>query len=73
MEPQISKDAVLMTSEKIPENTPTVKGYEWNDGINYSDLLKSFTISGFQSTNLGLGIEEINRMVSSSKLATPQY
>ncbi|KAL5284652.1 DHPS family protein [Megaselia abdita] len=64
MEPSIAKDAVLMTSEKIPDDTPTVKGYEWNNGIDYSELLKSFTISGFQSTNLGLAIEEINKMVS---------
>lgn len=65
MEPSIAKEAVLKSSERIPEKTPTVKGYEWNDGINYSELLKSFTNSGFQSTNLGLAIAEINKMVSS--------
>ncbi|KAL5284653.1 DHPS family protein [Megaselia abdita] len=71
MEPSIAKDAVLMTSEKIPDDTPTVKGYEWNNGIDYSELLKSFTISGFQSTNLGLAIEEINKMLDSREKPLP--
>ena len=63
MEPEIAKNAVLKKSDSLAEETPTVKGYEWNGGINYSELLKSYTCTGFQATNLGLAIEEIDKMV----------
>lgn len=42
--------------------------YDWNaalkssNGITLNGLLKSFLTTGFQATNLGLAIEEINRM-----------
>lgn len=63
-EPELAKDAVLMRSEPIPEDTPQVKGYDFNDGINYSQMFESYVNTGFQATNLGLAIKEINRMVS---------
>ncbi|XP_055373296.1 probable deoxyhypusine synthase [Condylostylus longicornis] len=62
-EPSIAKDAVLVTSEPIPEGTPVIKGYEWNNGINYSALLESFLNTGFQATNFGLAVNEINKML----------
>lgn len=62
-EPQIAKDAVLTKSEQLPDVTPIVKGYEWNDGVDYDQLLGSYLHSGFQATNLGLAIDEINKMV----------
>lgn len=63
-EQQSAKDAVLRKSEKLPDVTPIVKGYDWNNGINYDQLLGSYLHSGFQATNLGLAIEEINKMVN---------
>lgn len=63
-EPDAAKQAVFKSSESIEEGTPTVNGYEWNKGINYSALLKSYVNAGFQSTNLGLAIKEINKMVN---------
>lgn len=63
-EPQMAKDAVLTKSEKLPDVTPTVKGHEWNNGINYDLLLGSYLHSGFQATNFGLAVEEINKMVN---------
>lgn len=62
-EPQIAKDAVLTKSVKLPDVTPVVKGYEWNNGIDYDQLFASYSHSGFQATNLGKAIDEINRMV----------
>jgi deoxyhypusine synthase len=47
-EPDLAKDAVLQDSAKMPEGTPVVKGYDWNNGINYDELLKTFKNSGFQ-------------------------
>lgn len=62
-EPEIAKDAVLKRSERIPEDTPQVHGYDFNQGIDYSKLLESYVHTGFQATNLGLAINEINKMV----------
>ncbi|XP_061398885.1 probable deoxyhypusine synthase [Musca vetustissima] len=62
-EPEIAKDAVLKRSEAIPEGTAQVKGYDFNDGINYSKLFESYVNTGFQATNLGLAIKEINKML----------
>ena len=62
-EPEMAKDAVLVKSEKLPDVTPMVKGYEWNNGIDYDQLLGSYIHSGFQATNLGKAIDEVNKMV----------
>lgn len=62
-EPQIAKDAVLIKSAKLPDVTPVVAGYEWDNGINYDQLLGSYLQSGFQATNFGKAVDEINKMV----------
>lgn len=63
-EPKIAKDAVFKRSEQIPSDTPEVKGYDFNNGIDYTKLFDSYKYTGFQATNLGKAINEINRMVS---------
>ncbi|CAO1314410.1 unnamed protein product [Diamesa hyperborea] len=63
-EPALAKDAVLQLSEEMPKGTPKVKGYDFNSGINYDELLKSYLHSGFQATNFGLAVEEINKMLA---------
>ncbi|XP_043680963.1 probable deoxyhypusine synthase [Vespula pensylvanica] len=61
--PQLVKDAVLVHSSPLPSGTPTVKGYDWNRGINYHALFESYKHSGFQATNFGLAVNEIKRML----------
>lgn len=56
-------NAVLVHSEKLPADTPVVSGYDWNNGINYKQILDSYLRSGFQATNFGLAVQEINRMI----------
>lgn len=63
-EPAVARDAVLVQSESMPSGTEEVKGYDWNQGINYSALLQTYKYSGFQATNLGKAIDEINKMVN---------
>lgn len=70
-EPLSANNAVLVHSEKLPENTPIVSGYEWNNGIDYSALLNGYINCGFQATNFGKAILEINRMVR-SLLSSPK-
>lgn len=67
--PSIAQEAVLLESEELPQDTPTVRGYDWNShGVNYEEILRSYTNTGFQATNFGKAIEEIRKMVSSSTL-----
>ena len=40
-----------------------VTGYDFNQGIDHHKLLESYRYSGFQATNFGLAVEQINAMV----------
>ena len=41
-----------------------MKGYDFNQGVDYHALLQSYKYSGFQATNFGLAVEEINKMIN---------
>ncbi|XP_063966152.1 deoxyhypusine synthase-like [Lytechinus pictus] len=62
--PDVATSAVLVQSSEMPEGSVKVKGYDFNEGIDYHKLLQSFKTCGFQATNLGLAIEEIQKMIS---------
>lgn len=38
-------------------------GYDFNNGLDYHELFKTMRCSGFQATNFGLAVEEIQRML----------
>jgi len=40
-----------------------VHGYDFNKGIDYEQIFKSYRHTGFQATSLGQAIDEINRMI----------
>ena len=61
--PTAALEAVLQKSESMPEGSETVQGYDFNKGVDYHALLESYRRSGFQATNFGLAVEEINRML----------
>lgn len=61
--PDVSKDAVLVQSVKMPDDAPQVKGYDFNEGLNYEKLMKSYYSTGFQALHLGQAFEEINNML----------
>lgn len=52
-----------MPSEKMPEGSEIVKGYDFNRGLDYDALMATYKSSGFQATNFGKAVEEINKMV----------
>jgi deoxyhypusine synthase len=69
--PSISASAVLGESSTMPEGTPICKGVDFNnntagsndDGIDMLDqVMKAFRHTGFQATNLGLAVEQIQQM-----------
>lgn len=61
--PSIAKDAVFCESKNLPDGTPSIRGYDWNSGINYHELFKSYKTTGFQATNLAAAVDEINKML----------
>lgn len=62
--PQIAANAVLVQSEKMPNDAVEVKGYDFNEGFNFHKLMESYKTTGFQATNFGKAVDEINKMVS---------
>lgn len=49
--------------EALPEDLPLVKGYNFNHGVDYRALLKSYLNTGLQATKVSVAIELINTMV----------
>ncbi|KAH7861786.1 hypothetical protein Vadar_030878 [Vaccinium darrowii] len=41
-----------------------IEGYNFNQGVNYSELLRSMISTGFQASNLGDAIQVVNQMRS---------
>lgn len=69
--PEIATDAVLVRSEQMPSDAKIVKGYDFNTGVDHHALLQSFLHSGFQATNFGLAVEQINAMISKREEPLP--
>lgn len=47
----------------VPEDTPQIKGYDFNRGVDHRALLQSYYTTGFQATYFGLAVNEINAMI----------
>ena len=60
-DPVISRK-LLFTGE-LPVPPVVVRGYDFNKGIDFHELLSSYKYSGFQATNFGLAVDQINQMV----------
>ncbi|GLD93752.1 hypothetical protein PINS_up002357 [Pythium insidiosum] len=75
--PQVAQSAVLVRSENLEGKCRAVKGYDFNDGVDYEKLLGSYINMGYQATNLGEAIEEIRRMrkwrLSDEPIAEDEY
>ena len=62
--------AVMVKSEDPATAIPALtgkqpvkcSGYDFNAGVNYDNLMKNYVHQGFQGTNLGKAIDEINSM-----------
>ncbi|RUS69171.1 hypothetical protein EGW08_023065 [Elysia chlorotica] len=61
--PSVATDAILVKSEEMPEGSVEVKGYDFNEGVDYKKLFESYSRTGFQATSVGNAITEINRMI----------
>ena len=61
--PSVAREAVLKPSAELLVDMPKIRGYDFNKGLDHRALLQSYITTGFQASNMGLAINEINRMV----------
>ncbi|XP_021295815.1 deoxyhypusine synthase isoform X1 [Herrania umbratica] len=54
---------VFKESDSLEGKCTTIEGYDFNQGVNYSQLLKSMLSTGFQASNLGEAMEIVNEML----------
>jgi deoxyhypusine synthase len=47
----------------MPEGTPTVRGYDFEGALDLQAMLDTMLTSGFQATQLGRAVNEVNRMI----------
>ena len=66
--PEMMKPLHTVTSETDPSNLPlthkNVEGYDFNKGIDYKEILKSYATTGIQSKNLSRAIEIVQNMLA---------
>jgi deoxyhypusine synthase len=55
--------AVYVTSQAI-NDAVQVRGYDFNKGLDYNEVFKTYVHTGFQATSLGQAIEEVNKMIA---------
>uniref|UniRef100_A0A8C4ZVI2 Deoxyhypusine synthase n=1 Tax=Gadus morhua TaxID=8049 RepID=A0A8C4ZVI2_GADMO len=60
--PSVAREAVLKPSAELI-NMPKIRGYDFNKGLDHRALLQSYLTTGFQASNMGLAVNEINRMI----------
>lgn len=58
---KLARESLLRQSEEI--NGKIIKGYNFNNGINYKEIIKSFSTTGYQATNFSEAIEITNNMI----------
>ena len=59
-----AQSTVFKTPVPLDKTIPSVRGYDFSDGLNYDKLFSSFATIGAQATSFGKAIEEVNRMLS---------
>jgi len=59
---KIAKENILRKSNEV--SGTIIKGYDFNEGINYDKLIDSLSSTGFQASNFSKAIEIVNKMIS---------
>ncbi|CAK9152754.1 unnamed protein product [Ilex paraguariensis] len=63
------RSVVFKESETLEGSCSKIEGYDFNKGVNYSELLKSMVSTGFQASNLGDAIEVVNQMIGGYQMS----
>ncbi|KAL4827919.1 hypothetical protein H8958_006135 [Nasalis larvatus] len=61
--PAAALAAVLKHSSTLPPESTQVRGYDFTRGVDYRALLKAFGTTGFQATNFGRAVQQVNAMI----------
>ena len=60
-----ARGAVLVPSEDPGEHDlKEVKGYDFNNGIDYAKIMESYLTTGFQATHFGKAVEVCSLLVN---------
>ncbi|DBA73652.1 TPA: deoxyhypusine synthase [Trebouxia sp. C0005] len=62
--PETLQQAVLQPSTCMPEGTSTIRGWDFNDGVDLTGIMNSMLRTGCQASALGQACNEVNRMLS---------
>ena len=58
---KIAKKNLLRKGNEI--SGTTIKGYDFNKGVNYNEIVKKFASTGFQASQFAKAIEITNEMI----------
>ncbi len=58
---EIARKNLLRVGEEI--SGIRIEGYDFNKGIDYGEIVKTFSSSGFQASNFSKAIEIVNKMI----------
>lgn len=59
---KISRKSILKKSEEL--DGVSIKGYDFNEGVDYNKILDSFLSTGFQASHFAKAVGIINKMIS---------
>ncbi|KAL1825415.1 hypothetical protein DCAR_0313581 [Daucus carota subsp. sativus] len=57
------REVVFKQSENLEGSCSKIEGYDFNQGVDYHQLLSSMLSTGFQASNLGEAIQVVNQML----------
>lgn len=60
----VAASAILTPTLTDLSHRPVVRGYDFNQGVDYERLLQSYATTGFQATLFSRAVDQINQMVS---------
>src|SRR3989344_3544215 len=58
----IARKNILRESEDVKGTA--IRGYDFNKGVNYSEIVKSFASTGYQATQFARAVEITNKMIA---------
>jgi deoxyhypusine synthase len=58
---KIAEQALLKKSSEV--EGLSIRGYDFNKGVNYEEIIRSFGSTGFQATHLSRAIEIVKKMI----------
>ncbi|MCO5562495.1 hypothetical protein L7F22_016122 [Adiantum nelumboides] len=61
--PRLAHEHVFHKSVSLKGKADHVAGYDFNQGLDYPELLRSMTSTGFQASQLGRAVDTVNQML----------